>query len=655
MREIITTAVFLCLTLQSFALEPLKEAEDRREVNSSAIDAAINSTSATERAQAARALGRIQKPDGIDPLLKLLRDTSMDVQREAIFALGQLGWDASFANGREAEIAEQLAMMKFSTPSLRRLQVEALGKLGLGKAPTYLVPFLKDGHADVRAEALLALYRYRLVLRLRDPSAAPALLSDDDMNVVLSLTGDHNRHVQKMLAYYFWRVKDDRGKALLLTLTGSAQEWTKFYAVSALAKYSGTDVIEAASKATEDDTYTVRTAAIQAITALKAASSLDDSLRGDPSQHVRMAYAQAMASLAPATGAKEQLKSMVLDSRNSVRAEAIKALATFADVEAQAIITNALINDSFLIRSAAVASTGALPASEQKSALQNAAQDSDVRVRVAALETAATIADSYAYDLLTDALHSAELSERGTAVASLSSRQEPTRFADAHFAYQKSSGEKWIEAREEIVKLWTTENSDQTTSYLRDAVLDPSVSVANLAAAALTARGIVDFPAPTGTPALSFSPYRELTFKKNPTLFLETSKGTLTLELYPRQAPIHVANMVGFAQDGKYDGLPIHRVVSNFVIQGGDPDQSGWGSAGYSLRAEINPVPFERGTLGMPRSSGFDTGGIQFFINHIPTPHLDGQYTVFGKVTDGLDVIDRSEVGDLILRAWVEL
>jgi cyclophilin family peptidyl-prolyl cis-trans isomerase len=162
------------------------------------------------------------------------------------------------------------------------------------------------------------------------------------------------------------------------------------------------------------------------------------------------------------------------------------------------------------------------------------------------------------------------------------------------------------------------------------------------------------FPEPSNNEELSFSPYREITFKRNPKVFLETNKGILTLELYPKQAPIHVANMVGFAEEGKYNGLPIHRVVSNFVIQGGDPDKSGWGSAGYSLRAEINHVPFERGSVGMPRSTGFDTGGVQFFINHVPTPHLDGQYTVFGKVIDNLEVIDQSEVGDVILKSWVE-
>ncbi len=118
--------------------------------------------------------------------------------------------------------------------------------------------------------------------------------------------------------------------------------------------------------------------------------------------------------------------------------------------------------------------------------------------------------------------------------------------------------------------------------------------------------------------------------------------------------PIHVANFVGLVERGVYDGLKWHRVVPNFVIQGGDPLGNGWGDAGWSVRAEINDIPFGRGTVGMPRSSGFDTGGCQMFITHLPTPHLDGLYTVFGRVVRGLEVVDSIEVGDRIVRATLK-
>jgi peptidylprolyl isomerase len=193
---------------------------------------------------------------------------------------------------------------------------------------------------------------------------------------------------------------------------------------------------------------------------------------------------------------------------------------------------------------------------------------------------------------------------------------------------------------------------EQVTAWLREIARDPASPVATAAIQALRDRGVTDLPAPPA-PQLTFSPYRERTFAADPQVHLLTTRGEIVLRLFPRAAPIHVANLVGFVEDGRYDGLPIHRVVPNFVIQGGDPDRTGWGDAGWSLRAEINPLPFDRGAVGMPRGADFDSGGVQFFINHVPTPHLDGLYTVFGRVETGLDVVDRVERGDVVLRAWV--
>jgi cyclophilin family peptidyl-prolyl cis-trans isomerase len=106
-------------------------------------------------------------------------------------------------------------------------------------------------------------------------------------------------------------------------------------------------------------------------------------------------------------------------------------------------------------------------------------------------------------------------------------------------------------------------------------------------------------------------------------------------------------------KDGLYDGKIWHRVVTNFVIQGGDPEGNGWGGPGYTIPDEINRIRYRRGTVGMPKG-GKDTGGCQIFVNHAPTPHLDGNYTVYGQVVSGLEVIDAIEIGDRIVRATVK-
>ncbi len=137
-------------------------------------------------------------------------------------------------------------------------------------------------------------------------------------------------------------------------------------------------------------------------------------------------------------------------------------------------------------------------------------------------------------------------------------------------------------------------------------------------------------------------------------LIVETDRGTMRIRLFPEQAPVHCAHVAALARAGFYDGLTWHRVVPDFVIQGGCPRGDGSGGAGVTLPLEPTRIPFQRGTLGMPRDSHPDSGGCQLFICHSRAPHLDAAYTAFGQVVDGLDVIDRIDVESKILRVRVE-
>jgi cyclophilin family peptidyl-prolyl cis-trans isomerase len=133
---------------------------------------------------------------------------------------------------------------------------------------------------------------------------------------------------------------------------------------------------------------------------------------------------------------------------------------------------------------------------------------------------------------------------------------------------------------------------------------------------------------------------------------IETSRGTMVFELFPSEAPVHVHNFAWLARGDHYDGLSFHRVVPNFVIQGGDYRGDGNGGVtwnGHPLPCEIGRRPFVRGSLGMPRNEDWDSGGSQIFVTHRPTPHLDGRYTIFGELREGFEVLDAIEVDDLIL------
>ena len=133
---------------------------------------------------------------------------------------------------------------------------------------------------------------------------------------------------------------------------------------------------------------------------------------------------------------------------------------------------------------------------------------------------------------------------------------------------------------------------------------------------------------------------------------VETTRGTLVIELDGDQAPWHVATIARLAGDGFYDGLLFHRVVPDFVVQGGDPTGTGWGGPGFELPAEPSRAPYTRGAVGIA-DAGKDTGGSQWFVMHAHAPHLEGRYTVVGRVVEGDEVIDRLLVGDRIIRSRV--
>ncbi|MCA9956290.1 MAG: peptidylprolyl isomerase [Anaerolineales bacterium] len=134
---------------------------------------------------------------------------------------------------------------------------------------------------------------------------------------------------------------------------------------------------------------------------------------------------------------------------------------------------------------------------------------------------------------------------------------------------------------------------------------------------------------------------------KKYTATVSTNKGDIELELFAEYAPITVNNFVFLSREGYYDGVAFHRVISNFVIQGGDPTGTGGGGPGYTFTDEFGGNPHKHGTGYLSMANrGPGTNGSQFFITHAPQPHLDGHHTVFGRVTSGMDVVNSIRQGD---------
>lgn len=149
-------------------------------------------------------------------------------------------------------------------------------------------------------------------------------------------------------------------------------------------------------------------------------------------------------------------------------------------------------------------------------------------------------------------------------------------------------------------------------------------------------------------------PALTIDMKKKYTATFDTTRGQIVIDLFPGDAPVTVNNFAFLARDGFYDGTVFHRVIPNFMVQGGDPTGTGRGGPGYKFADETGGNPNKHGTgfLSMA-NSGPNTNGSQFFITHGPQPHLDGKHTVFGKVRNGQDVVDAIQGGDTLTKVTI--
>jgi cyclophilin family peptidyl-prolyl cis-trans isomerase/HEAT repeat protein len=195
------------------------------------------------------------------------------------------------------------------------------------------------------------------------------------------------------------------------------------------------------------------------------------------------------------------------------------------------------------------------------------------------------------------------------------------------------------------------QKSAKANEAIKIALDSPDYLIRRRAVALLKANGAGDFSSRIGTVRTrnTTADYERAIARmdKQVTAVVTTTKGSFTIDLLPDEATLTVDNFVELAKRKYFSGITIHRVVPNFVIQDGDPRGDGNGGPGYQIRCEINEAPYRRGAVGMALS-GKDTGGSQWFVTHAPQPHLDGGYTVFGNVIEGMDVVDAIARGDVI-------
>ncbi len=629
----------------------ISAAEEARDPSS--LLKAATWTDGRRRARAAVALGRILSPEGIEAVIALCRDENALVKRNAIFAAGQYGFDKAAASGREKELlAAVLPSMDDVEETVRVRSLQAAGKLGLEDTPALVVKYLQDPVMTVRAEAVMAAFRWRQAVRARDPQAKFPDLSADVFAGLRAGASDAESEVRWRVAYVFSRIVDPRAGVFLPKLvTDPGSPWIRLFAVQGLGRIKDPEHGPAVAAAQSDEELSVRAAAASALGAMGRADLVKEELLKDPSIHVRAAAAEALG--ADAKRGQDLLKALWRDDDSiQVRSAALAALVKLDPKGNRTEIFSAIANRHALIREAGVRAAATLGA-DGRSILEMAVADRDEMVRVAVLESLATAEGRTALEILKRGLVAKGITERATAVEALGKRKEDV-VDDLANCWAASTERIYSEVREGIVDSLANQVPWKADPVLRQiAANDLSAAVRAKAIAVLKARGVAGLPESPLVPP-TVSPYLGRRFAANPVVVIETNRGDFEVECFAKDAPNHVANFVGLVEKGLYDGLTWHRVVPNFVIQGGDPLGNGSGDAGWHLRAEINEVAYERGTLGMPRSQGWDTGGCQLFFTHVPTPHLNHLYTAFGRVVRGLEVVDRIERGDRIKKAYLK-
>jgi cyclophilin family peptidyl-prolyl cis-trans isomerase len=326
------------------------------------------------------------------------------------------------------------------------------------------------------------------------------------------------------------------------------------------------------------------------------------------------------------------------------------------DVLAQQVANGTLLKNSYVEALGFIAGENALD-----DLLEYAGQN-DPQTQRLALEAILNIVNSMkpggslldaARSSFIDGLSSNDKAVVATAASALSDSLLADRLSVPHLtvALRRLNSSDDAEAMVAIIQSLGTLKAEGATSVLTTLVSDRNYTVAKEAATALETISGISYKHMLVQPARPAHTNFDWTLlewvRKHPVVDVKTSRGSFTIIMLPDEAPFTCINFASLIRSGFFNGLQFHRVVPNFVVQGGDPHGDGWGGPGYTIRSEFGYEHYGRGMVGVA-SSGKDTEGSQFFVTHSNQPHLDGRYTIFGRVSTGMDVVDMIQVGDTI-------
>jgi cyclophilin family peptidyl-prolyl cis-trans isomerase/HEAT repeat protein len=604
------------------------------------------------RARAYRALGRMQDVALLDDLARGLKDKKEPVRFEAVFALGQL-----FDPATEPVIRK--ALEKEKSAEVRLALLTALGKCGTEESVEYLAGLMESAEPPECYEATMALgiMAYREVEMDSSVGALRAALTGKDSEM------------QWRAAFAVHRGDVRDAVSGLRSSLRSKDPMTLMQSCRAVGALRNKPMAELLVPLLEHEDWRVRVEALKALGESRARfhTSMASLLLEDPNSHVVLTAIATMGRLSGG-GGLGRVEPMEQSSDWRIRAEILKARAVGSGDGALLQLKESRSDPNWRMRQATAEALGTIKSEQALFLMEGLVNDDSPQVLSAVVNALVAFPQRHAVELLRPFLSSGDPAVLTSAANAAGQRFDLDGVTPLMGSYERLQSPVDTEVMVAILEaigsiLSATEEDDRIGSLddvdrakaealLESARHDSDVNVAQAAADALSQiRDEQVEPSADMSPKLPEHLDMDLAMQLEDsgpfTARLVTDHGTIVIRLLASQAPGTVANFVSLARSGYYNGLTFHRVVPNFVIQGGDPRGDGWGGPGYAIRCEYNPLRYERGMVGMALA-GKDTGGGQFFITHSPQPHLNGRFTIFGEVIEGMDVVDRIQVGDLI-------
>jgi peptidylprolyl isomerase len=671
--------------------------QDQRSLGNGLLTKYLANQNPQLRSRALIAFANIQDSTTLPSIAGLLSDSDRIVRASAAFALGQIG-----SNKAQTDILTRLKLEDDSMAAGRMF--EALGRIGDEKALDEVVTdSLHGANAFINAERVMSVARFAL----------RGIKNERSIWFCFEQTTHASSEVRWRALFALWRaaphglidVEIAKRQEELTRLAQDQDVDVRVNLVTLVGRSkssSAVDLLRAAQEADEKNpNWLVEVQLVRTIAALSASQPelVNDLVEclGSLNDHVKIAALQSLNNMAKpevmTSADTMKLQEMLITlstTRNPAaeltRGEAFIALARFFPEEFTQRNFLAEKNLSVREQTKVLEALTYIPTGRSLSIMLRVLDDPNVRIAMAAWD--------FIHRLLTPALIMTKirtgdpdwidarptlfrktlnsLKRKDMAITHLVSTALADTtflgiFKDGHLAdsialalksaFEKLSSPDDVEPMQAAAAAMGVIKDKRFVPTLEKALDDPDKTVAVAAAEALRQITGKDYSAriPKSTKALHTDYDWALLESLNASskVVIETNKGTITLQLLKDDAPFTAMSFVKLARKHFYDGLLFHRVVPNFVIQGGDPRGDGWGGPGYAIRSEFSFAGFGRGTAGIA-SAGKDTEGCQFFITHIPTPHLDGRYTIFARVISGQDVVDRIQIGDTMKKVTIE-